>query len=525
MAPWGLLAAPLLWFLVEAWPKRPALDDAYISFRYARNLASGHGLVYNVGERVEGITNLLWTLLLAGGARLGVSPPDLAHVFDLTAGTCALLASFAFARALLPSNRAWLAALAPALLLVGPSFTYWSTMGLGTTLFVALVTATFAAQASGRMGWALLLACLSTLARPEGGLTAAIVLGADTLAKRREGWKALRLPVAYAVFLLTLTGFRLAYFGSPVPNTFYAKVGDIPMGRGWYELRRFLAAGAAPLLPLAVPALIRERRSWPAALLFVATGAYVVWIGGDVFPYFRFMLAPLALLVGLAVVGAVLASTWRPPLRTLAVAWRPLLGTLVAAAVALATVNWLFRSPTGVFRVSLPTDRRISLHNGWYGNCRFHNAAANIAYDLRDRAERGEHIDLALVSAIGAFGYYNGSLRIVDAFGLTDPHVARERKPLPKGAARIPGHTRSNADYVMSLKPDYVLIQPPDDGKTQFFASSIEIGRHPEFQNYEKVRRWGLYRRKDLPPPKRPERLAWKNRVPRAECGTLLDEK
>ena len=40
-------------------------DDAFISFRYARNLLEGHGLVFNPGERVEGYTNLLWVLELA----------------------------------------------------------------------------------------------------------------------------------------------------------------------------------------------------------------------------------------------------------------------------------------------------------------------------------------------------------------------------------------------------------------------------------------------------------------------------
>jgi hypothetical protein len=46
-------------------------EDAFISFRYASNLIQGHGLVYNVGERVEGYTNFLWTLILAGGMALG----------------------------------------------------------------------------------------------------------------------------------------------------------------------------------------------------------------------------------------------------------------------------------------------------------------------------------------------------------------------------------------------------------------------------------------------------------------------
>jgi arabinofuranosyltransferase len=46
-------------------------DDGFISFRYAQNLAEGRGLVYNAGEYVEGYTNLLWTLALAGFMRWG----------------------------------------------------------------------------------------------------------------------------------------------------------------------------------------------------------------------------------------------------------------------------------------------------------------------------------------------------------------------------------------------------------------------------------------------------------------------
>ena len=60
----ALLAAAVAFFLVEAWPQRVPLDDSFISFRYARNLLEGHGLVYNPGEPVEGYTNFLWTLVM-----------------------------------------------------------------------------------------------------------------------------------------------------------------------------------------------------------------------------------------------------------------------------------------------------------------------------------------------------------------------------------------------------------------------------------------------------------------------------
>lgn len=54
--------------------QRYALDDAWISFRYAANWNKGWGLVYNYGERVEGYTNFLWTILIGLLMRVGAEP-------------------------------------------------------------------------------------------------------------------------------------------------------------------------------------------------------------------------------------------------------------------------------------------------------------------------------------------------------------------------------------------------------------------------------------------------------------------
>ena len=61
-------------------------DDAYISFRYARNLSEYGQLVFNLGERVEGFTNFLWTILLAGGIHLGWSPVHLSRFLGVAFG-------------------------------------------------------------------------------------------------------------------------------------------------------------------------------------------------------------------------------------------------------------------------------------------------------------------------------------------------------------------------------------------------------------------------------------------------------
>ena len=58
-------------------------DDAYISFRYARNLAQGNGLVFNAGERVEGYTNFLWTVLFTPAELVGLDPALVAIVLGV----------------------------------------------------------------------------------------------------------------------------------------------------------------------------------------------------------------------------------------------------------------------------------------------------------------------------------------------------------------------------------------------------------------------------------------------------------
>jgi len=51
-------------------------DDAFISFRYAHNLIYHHHLGWNAfgQERLEGYTNFLWTMLIAGAIKQGVDP-------------------------------------------------------------------------------------------------------------------------------------------------------------------------------------------------------------------------------------------------------------------------------------------------------------------------------------------------------------------------------------------------------------------------------------------------------------------
>src|SRR2546421_6511798 len=67
------------------------IDDAYITFRYARNLADGLGLVYNPGEWVLGTTAPLWAILLGAGYRLGFT--DLPWLATTLSAACDALSA------------------------------------------------------------------------------------------------------------------------------------------------------------------------------------------------------------------------------------------------------------------------------------------------------------------------------------------------------------------------------------------------------------------------------------------------
>jgi arabinofuranosyltransferase len=282
-------------------------DDAYISFRYARNLAEGQGLVFNPGfERVEGYTNLLWVLVLAAAHRAGLPIEQVAPVLSLAAtlglGSLVARAAWLWTPA---ERRAW-ALLPVALLAATRSVAVWSTSGLETRLFELLVfggvlrlwledTRLGAGERAAPL--AAVLLGLATLTRPDGLLIALCAFGATALhrvraLRARLGWLAGSAAV-YAALVGGQLLFRWSYYGAWLPNTYYAKVD----GRLWWDAGlRYAEAFALeyglylwlPFLAAGVVYHVRRGRAL-VPLLFAAVtlphALYVVSIGGDHFEY------------------------------------------------------------------------------------------------------------------------------------------------------------------------------------------------------------------------------------------------
>ena len=479
----GLLAAAYLW---EFHGVSPQLDDAFISYRYALNLVSGHGLVFNVDERVEGYTNLLWTLLVAAGMWLGGDGPGVGHLLSEVFGAASLVAIYLYTRHLLPPHLAWRAVLAPAALYASNAFVKWTTAGLETPLFLFLVISIALAAARGRR-WVMVALCiLATLTRPDGVLVAAVFLGADVWQRWSEAaWRPGQAPrilapmTVFGVSLLLLTAWRWFYYGDLLPNTFYAKVGGVPISTGMLYLVNFLRDGPVFLLPGTLLAVSRVPAFRPGAGLIYLVMAYVVAIGGDVFTCGRFLLPILPMFIA----GAIAGSTTIAPRRAL-------LRWALAIAVPLNAIwslygywpdAWGLVDPD--FRAAAAPQFPVLVKRAAAANQNlFGNDQENAMRDIAQLRMISLPARLVATVAIGRLGYYAPDLRLLDLVGLVDRHIAYSHRVMARSVL-WPGHQRTDSDYVLARRPDVILI-PQKGSQLWDLPTFLDLWNNPNLDRY-----------------------------------------
>ena len=180
--PLPLLAIVAAGVGVRLWTGPFIVDDAYITFRYARNLAEGVGFVYNAGERVLGTTAPLLALVLALFSRLGADVPQTAFLLGVAADAVTLVALYGLTADL---SRGRVGLVAAALLAVTPRYLTYSVSGMETPLYIAAILVSLLLYQTGRTGAAAFLCALTVLLRPDGMILAA-VLGGHLLFVRRR---------------------------------------------------------------------------------------------------------------------------------------------------------------------------------------------------------------------------------------------------------------------------------------------------------------------------------------------------
>jgi hypothetical protein len=423
-------------------------DDVMVSMRYGRNLAEGQGLVWNPGERVEGYTNFLWTLI-AGAAHL-LPVPDakmslVVMVISFVLLSSTLYLSVRMARHFAPRSHA----VTPILLVTTITcfdVLSWSVWGFETALlgFLLMLFLVCVFERRARpLAWIAL--SLVPLVRADAlylfvaGAVIALVLSRD---RRRT---ALYVGAALVPFVVHVL-WRYAYYGEWLPNTYYLKLYalDDRWARGAGYVGGFLLEYGA-LLALAAGAafvIVRtDRRAIALFLVVLATLAYAATTGGDIFSGFRFFAPVLPLIFVFAAVGV--ARVARNRVDT--VAW----------GLVLLVVSVPFLDPVGdLTAASTNGDPDLQLQ-----------VAALINKNARPDAR-------VAVLASGIVPYFTRR-PAVDLLGKNDEHVAR-LIPLPRS---LIGHGKIDPDHSLRGLPDLV-VSYRSDGAVKSLSGEARLPRY-----------------------------------------------
>jgi arabinofuranosyltransferase len=443
-------------------------DDAFISFRYAKNLTHGHGLVYNMGEKVEGYTNFLWTLLLSLFMMIGW---DVVIVSQLLG----VLFSLATIFMLLRLNR-WFHPeqnlfnyLGPLFLACCGAFAAWSTGGLETSFYTFWVFLSSFLFLSGttkpkNLAFSGITFALVCMTRLDGlifaGVTFLFLFYLSIINRKIKVASFLLWTISFLAPFLVYFFWRWSYYGRFLPNTFYVKMGgEAFYGQGLIYLFDFVKRfriwlSVIPLLFLGK--VIKSNVNLKIGTLYFTTlilvySLYVVYVGGDFMDMFRFLVPILPFFFFLIQEGfrgmyyyILSLSEAREPSK---IKRRTL---LLAPEILLIVLSLFF--------LAYPSKESNQL---WYrqgidsiGLLREHARIwSKVGLMFKNIAKPGESL---ATTAAGAIPYYS-ELYTIDQLGLT----LADRSALRDQGALRPGHRETVAgEFLVSQKPTYILGHP-----------------------------------------------------------------
>jgi len=405
-------------------------DDAYITFRYAANFVNGEGLVYNAGERVEGFTNFLWTVVMILARRVGFELALFSKILGVICGCLTIVMTFLLASKYFGKDYHW-SGLSAFMLGTMLSFGYWSVAGLETAAFALMVTASLYFYRNGSYLTVAAL-ILATLLRPEGFMVFGLLILFDIATARRMTRFVPTALVIYAGALLPFLAFKWFYYGTLLPNPFYAKTnfGSAALADGiGYAALFFLHYAAAGLFLLPAVYVSIKKRSAPTLLwtVLIIYCLYIVVVGGDVLKVHRFFV-PLMPLVAIMIIYGLVKSTFKA-------------GVIIPVVVIV--LAW---------QIYVPRRHVADYHEAEKGlTLKMELLCQNL------RAADKSNFSLA-VSTIGMVGYQLPGHTVIDILGLTDTTIARHPEPPVPGLKSSWKERHYNTPYLLSRKPDYILF-------------------------------------------------------------------
>lgn len=454
-------------------------DDAYITFRYARNLAHGFGPIYNIGSApTEGYSNFLWMLVAAAAEYIQLDTPRIMNIVAWLSGSCLLwfICEMLHTKFKVTLRKTFFSAAFFALL---PPVAVWSTSGLETMPFALLIFLVFRfSRWPAKQSSLLLLATLGlmlALIRPEGLLWFYVVLILVSIFPAAEtrrahcGIAALFVTCAFIPYLF----WRHSFYGSWLPNTVAAKVGINTFekfGRGVDYFSLFLISFPAIFVAYIASGIATLRARAPLLPIFalaLAFPAYAIVLGGDFMAMGRFLIPGFAFLV-ICLAHARVRIFW---------------GVLLIALNLTPTFNIYLvpRDLLGNFRFRYNTKAFRTETEQWQFMKKNSERWAALGKALATVTQPDESL---VAGAVGAIGYYS-NLVILDRFGL----VAREVALAPvTRRRRSPGHDKAVPPaFFLPKNPTYLDARLVRNRKQRDklinFTESWSKG--PEYRDYK----------------------------------------
>lgn len=412
-------------------------DDAYITFRYVANYLNGNGLVFNIGERIEGFTNFGWTIYLILWGALGFDYINIAKYSGLMFGALSLVLIYLIGLKVIGRGNKLFVLLPVYLVAINMSFAYWSAAGLETAAFTFLALLSFYLFIK-RSRLLIAALALAVWVRPEGALVAIILMTIEAIEAKSFPRYSFYSALSAFVISIPYLVFKIVYYGSIFPNPFYAKTGfDIEQLIAGFEYTGlfFLHYGFLGVAFI-VAFLFYQKLSPELKAVLIFSLVYIIYItiiGGDVLKVHRFYLpvfGPAAILFSAVLV--ILFENFDPKTKHLMF--------LLISLPLFALTYWLPKDHVTYYNIT---------------EVAFVEKMAFMARQIKETDSTNFSVAL---STIGRFGYELLGHDIIDVLGLTDSTIARHSQTDLIGIETTWRERKFNVKYILERAPDYILF-------------------------------------------------------------------
>ncbi len=451
-----ITAVVVMALICLAWVHRFVQDDAFISFRYAYNLAEGKGLVWNAGERLEGYTNFLWTLLISGGMYIGIDPIIFSTLLGIIFFAVSLIFTFKLGMIIFESPTVSLLTV----ILLGTNYTFFSfaTGGMETQMQTALfvVGSYYCLHGVKLHSWSVrrllslsITMTLALLTRLDSAIMCVVILGVTLYHIQRDEQKLAEIIRKSAILMLPFTTiiatwflWKWFYYGDIMPNTYYIKVsGMTSPERGVHYIYHFFTSYL--LVPFwflfffAIKKLFRRELMHLHVLvtIILAWMLYIIKIGGD-FIEFRFLVPILPMLF--------ILFSWL------------IFGFIRSVGLRIALISLiLIGSVYHIRTFTLDPEDRIEPVRHLHEHIISRDQNWSGIGKILGKVFHDENVTIATTAA-GAIPYYSG-LPAIDMYGINDKWIARKGYVV----GTTPGHQLiSPFTYLLDRKVNLVISHP-----------------------------------------------------------------